>query len=212
MEILITWLLFIAVQLAATMSPGPAFAMSVRNSMSFGRKGGVMTALGLGLGVGFHTVLVLGGLALVLSQSVILFQAIKYIGAAYLVYVGFKALRAKAPNVSDIPKAKDELDYRHISAFKAIWMGLLTNALNPKAVIFFTAVFTQFISPDAPLGIMVLYAATVMIVEAGWFSLLAVLLTHEKVNRKVRAAGHWIERVCGGLMVGLGVKLALSKI
>jgi RhtB (resistance to homoserine/threonine) family protein len=208
----LAWCLFAAVQMAATMSPGPAFAVSVRNVMAYGRRGGIFTALGFGVGVGAHVVFVLCGLSVVITQSVLLFSIIKYAGAAYLVYIGVKAVLSKKAEgqpqtdliVEDVPKAR-------ISDWKAFRVGVLTNLLNPKAVVFFTAVFTQFIDFNAGMHVLALYGLTSVFIEIIWFSLLAVFLTHARIHAVFKAFAHWIERVCGGLMVALGVKLALSK-
>lgn len=217
MEFLTAWLLIAAVQLAATLSPGPAFAMALRNALAYDRRAGIFTAIGLGAGVGAHVLFVLCGLAFILSQSVFLFTAIKYIGAAYLLYVGSKALFAK--KAADEENAGQNLKSalqeqpagRPCSDLKALRMGFLTNLLNPKAVIFFTAVFTQFIDPHTPTGIVALYGATSVVIEIGWFATLALILTHKSVKARFMRISHWIERVCGGLLMALGVRLALSK-
>ncbi len=213
MEFLIGWIIFTGVQLAATMSPGPAFAVLMRNIVKYGRKGGLFTALGLGAGVGLHAALALCGMAIILAQVSWMFELVKYIGAAYLVYIGVKGLKAKPEGTPklDVDMAKG-VEHEPISAFRALQIGFWTNALNPKAVIFFTAIFTQFIEPDAALSVLVLYGFTSVIVEILWFSLLALILTIPSVGRSFKALQHGVERVCGGLLVALGIKLALSKI
>lgn len=210
-EIFIAWLLFAAVQLAATMSPGPAFAVAVRNAMAYGRRGGVFTALGFGVGIGVHVVFVLCGLAVILSQSVVVFNVIKYVGAAYLIYIGAKALMMKKAKSDHALENVSDKRLETISAFKAFQIGFWTNVLNPKAVVFFSAVFTQFIQPGSPVEILVLYGATSIFIEMAWFSGLSVVLTTPKVKAVFVSIGHWIERACGGLLVLLGVRLALSK-
>ncbi len=207
------WLVMASVQLAATISPGPAFVISVRNAMVYSRRVGVFTALGLALGVGMHVIFVLVGLSVLIANSVFLFTAIKYIGAAYLIYIGMKALfsapkdRSQSDTVQNVEAENQAREM--ISGRKAVMVGFLTNALNPKAVVFFTAVFTQFISPETPFFMLVLYGLTSIIIEFGWFAMMAVILTNAHVKRRFMRFMGKIERACGGLMVLLGVRLAL---
>lgn len=214
MELFLQWALLASVQLAATMSPGPAFVVSVRNSMAHSRSVGVFTSLGLALGVGAHVVFVLVGISLIISQSVILFSIVKYTGAAYLCYVGIKAIffskkRGQESEIENIDQGAKPS--RTMSVRQAVVNGFLTNLLNPKAVVFFTAVYTQFIGVDTPLSIHLLYGVTSIVIEFLWFAGVAIVLTNPRVKRKFMSVMHWVERSCGGLMIALGVKLALSK-
>ena len=208
MEILLAWLLFLIVDIAAVMSPGPAFVALVRNAMAYDRKIGVATAFGLALGVGVHVLLVLGGIAFLITKSVLLFNVIKYGGAGYLIYVGVKSLRSGGKRV--VVKA-DEGNVKAITVSQAILQGFWTNLLNPKAVVFFTAVFAQFIHPSMSVSVQILYGCTPVCVEFLWFSGLAIILTNMSIKRKFMNVIHWVERLCGGLMIGLGVKLALFR-
>lgn len=210
MDIFFAWFLVASVQLAATMSPGPAFVVAVRHAMAYSRSVGIVTALGLALGVAAHVIFVLAGISFIITQSVFLYNVVKYVGAAYLIYIGIKSLRSSkkgdAPKADDIEPAK-----KIISLRKALITGFLTNLLNPKAVVFFTAVFTQFIHVETPFSILALYGATSVFIEGAWFAALAIVLTNSRVKQRFMRFMHWIERSCGGLMVALGLKLALSK-
>ncbi|MCL4678379.1 MAG: LysE family translocator [Alphaproteobacteria bacterium] len=210
MTLFFHWLLMASVQAAATISPGPAFVVAVRNAMAYDRRTGIFTAFGLGLGVAVHVLVVLCGLAVLLQHYTFVFDFIRYAGAAYLIYIGAKALmtRAKPKAVSTDSVAPERVG---ISARKAVSIGFLTNLLNPKAVVFFTAVFTQFIGPGTPIAVMALYGATSVVIEIAWFSGVAVVLTDRRIKERFMGAVHWVERTCGGLMIGLGIKLAFSK-
>lgn len=207
-----TWFALAGVQLAVTMAPGPAFVMAVRNALAYGRRAGFFTSIGLGVGVGFHATLVLCGLAYVISKSIFVYSMIKYVGAAYLFYMGVKALRTKKSEpvdvddiIQDVPVAKQ------MSPSKAVFCGFLTNALNPKAVLFFTAVFTQFITVDTPQTVQILFGLTSVAIEILWFAGFTAFLTNPQIKKKFMSVIHWIERGCGGLMIALGLKLALTK-
>ena len=210
MEFFYKWLALATVQGAATMSPGPAFAMSVRQTLAHDRRTGILTSVGLGIGVGIHVLFVIMGISVLISKSVMLFNIIKYGGAAYLAYIGIKGLMSKkaAPDTSK-NAAQTQEKKKSVSALKAIQTGILTNVLNPKAVAFFTAFYAQFTTVETPIEILALYGLTSVIMEMGWFSLVSIFLTTPKIRAKFISFKHWIERVCGGLLVALGIKLAM---
>lgn len=210
MEFLFAWLLVASVQAAATMSPGPAFVFTVRNALAYDRFTGVLTSLGLGLGVLAHVTLVILGIAVLISKSIYLLNFIKYAGAAYLVYIGIKSLFAKKPDIKVSTDIADQMP-KKMSWYKAISQGFITNMLNPKAIVFFTAVLTQFIDASTPLAIQILYAVTCASIEFSWFCFVAVVLTNPSIKQHFMRFMHWIERICGGLMIALGLRLALTK-
>ncbi|MCB1784466.1 MAG: LysE family translocator [Alphaproteobacteria bacterium] len=211
MELFLKWLALAGVQTAATMSPGPAFVVAVRNAMTYGRKAGIFTAIGLGCGVGVHVAFVLFGIAYILTKSVLLYTIVKYAGAAYLVFIGIKALKSKKAEPADPANEQTAgKPAKTISSYKAFLIGFMTNVLNPKAVVFFTAVYAQFIDPAMSWQIHALYGITSVTIEILWFSGVAIVLTNPAVKRKFDKIVHWIERSCGALMIALGAKLALS--
>ncbi len=210
MDFLLAWMLIASVQLVATMSPGPAFVMAVRYCVSYGRRASILLALGLGFGIAVHVTFALAGLSFIIAQSVFLYNLIKYMGAAYLIYIGIKGLRSlKKADRSEVDQKVDAV--KTVSNGKAIATGVLTNLLNPKAVVFFTAVFSQFIGVDTSYSVVFLYGLTSVAIEVLWFIGLAIILTNNSVKKRFMGFIHWVERVCGGLMIALGVKLVLSK-
>ncbi|MCF8495243.1 MAG: LysE family transporter [Alphaproteobacteria bacterium] len=214
MDIFLKWLLFASVNAAAIVWPGPAFAMTVRSAVAHGRRSAILTAVGLGLGVGVHVLLVLGGIAVLVSRSALTFSILKYTGAAYLVYMGIQGLRIRQKNTATMgPLEKSESGPHDPPETKTlVWNGILTNLLNPKAAIFFTAVYSQFITPDMPPGLLALYGLTSVAGEIIWFSMVALFLTDHRVKAWFLSLSHWIERACGGLLILLGIRLALSRI
>lgn len=203
------WALLTGIFIMALASPGPDFVIAIRNSILYSRKIGILTAIGFALGVFIHMLYTLFGLAVIISQSVILFNIIKYVGAAYLFYVGIRALRSQGfeeNNARKPQKAKTDMSVK-----KALWSGFLTNVLNPKATMFFMAVFSQFITPETPFSVQILYASTCVVMTGLWFSLVAVILTNHKIKARFLSYTKWIDRVCGCLLIALGIKLALTK-
>ncbi|PZQ43370.1 MAG: hypothetical protein DI551_12270 [Micavibrio aeruginosavorus] len=202
------WLLLIAVFSVAVISPGPDFVMAVRNSVKYSRKAGIFTAIGFGIGVGFHVTYCLAGLAIIISQSVIVFNILKWIGAAYLFYVGIKALRSNGFEASEA----GEESAADMTAMEALRSGIITNLFNPKATLFFLALFTQILSPDITVGAKIIYGLTCVAMTMIWFSIVATVLTTPRIRAVFLKASKWVDRACGGVFVALGLKLAATKL
>lgn len=202
------WILLAGIFLLALASPGPDLVMVVRNALLHSRRAGLWTAAGFALGVGIHVTYTLAGLATVIAHSVVLFNLIKYAGAAYLIYVGIKSLRSSG-FTSDVSVHGPQTT--SLSDMQALRAGFLTNLLNPKATIFFMAVFSQFITESTPLIVQILYAGTCIAMTFLWFSCVAFFLTQSRIRIMFLSASQWIDRLCGGFLVALGIKLALTK-
>ncbi|MBJ2247484.1 LysE family translocator [Pseudomonas haemolytica] len=193
----------ITITLLAVISPGPDFAMVSRNSLILSRRAGVLTALGIGLGVLVHVTYTLVGVGLVIQQSLWLFNAIKLIGAVYLVYLGVKMLRSKPSRVSV------DRGLASLSDLAAMRTGFLTNVLNPKTTIFIISLFMQVVRPDTPLAVQIGYGAIISVAHVAWFSLVALCFSAGPVRNRLLAVRHWIDRVFGGLLVGFGILLTV---
>lgn len=207
-DIFINWLLLVGVFAVALASPGPDFVMAVRNSVMYSRRAGIMTAIGFGLGVGFHVAYCLGGLAIVISKSILLFNILKWVGAAYLFYVGIKALRSKGFE----GQADVNGNLGVMNDMQALRSGFITNLFNPKATMFFLALFTQVIDPHVGFAIQIVYGMTCIVMTALWFSIVAMVLTTTAIRQRFLRMSKWIDRVCGGLFIALGFKLIATKI
>lgn len=201
--------IIISVSSLAIISPGPDFLIVLRNALAYGRKQGIATALGIGCAIYFHIAYCMVGLALIISQSILLFTLIKWAGAAYLIWLGIGALRSEGWEM----RAKDAGVAK--TPDKGLWHsfrdGLLTNMLNPKATMFFLALFTQVIAVDTPGAWKFAYGSTVAIMATGWFVFVSLALTHKSLRQALSRASFWIDRVTGVLLVGLGLKVLLSR-
>ncbi|MCF5708521.1 LysE family translocator [Pseudomonas syringae] len=197
------------IHLLAVASPGPDFAVVVRESVTHGRKAGTWAALGLGSAIFVHVGYSLLGIGIIVSQSIVLFNALKWAAAAYLLYIGFKALRAKPASASDdlIKPAASERTARG-----AYVSGFVTNGLNPKATLFFLSLFTVVINPHTPLLVQGGYGIYLAVATALWFCLVARLFSQARVRAGFARMGHWFDRAMGGVLVALGVKLALTEV
>jgi len=194
----------ITITLLAVISPGPDFAMVTRNSLMLSRRAGVLTALGIGLGVLVHVTYTLIGVGLLIKQSLWLFNAIKLVGAVYLVYLGVKMLRSK-------PAGTQANSVAALSDAAALRIGFLTNALNPKTTIFIVSLFMQVVRPDTPLAVQIGYGAFISLAHMAWFSLVALCFSSSAVRDRLLSVRHWIDRTFGGLLVGFGILLAVAR-
>ncbi len=208
-DFIVEWFLIATLMLFASMAPGPAFILSVRQSMRYSRRAGFFTALGLGFGVAVHITYCIIGLSALIASSIMAFNILKYIGAAFLIYIGIKALSSHGfSNKISVEKTGGRED---ISAWSAWKTGFLTNVLNPKATMFFLALFTQMIDQNTPIFTKLIYGVTCCAIEIFWFSFVAFVLSSQSVRNAFLGVSKWVERLCGGFMIALGVRLAFSK-
>lgn len=195
------------VHLLGAMSPGPDFVMSVRNSLTYSRRTGIFTAVGFGLGVAVHVAYCIAGIAVVIAKSIIVFNVIKYLGAAYLLFMGVQSLFGRSSHF-DAGSAEHRED---ISALRAVRTGFLTNILNPKATLFFLGLFTVLISPSTPRPVLVIAGIIMVINTMLWFSFVAVFLNQRHVRSFFGRFQGYFNRVFGGILVLLGIKIVFMR-
>ncbi|MHB8121319.1 MAG: LysE family translocator [Desulfuromonadaceae bacterium] len=200
------WLTVLIIGWFVVITPGPNMAIVIRNSIVHSRSAGVYTAGGLAFGNLIHITYCLVGIGFLISKSILLFNIVKWLGAAYLIYLGIKSLRAQ-PHPS--------LNHANVnpsfSALSALRTGFLTDLLNPKATLFFLALFTQIIRPGTPLLAQIVYGITIVVLEFGCFAILAAIIGHHSVRQRVETVSHWIERVTGIVLIALGVRVAFVE-
>ena len=196
------------IHLLAVASPGPDFAVVVRESVTHGRRAGTWTALGVGTAIFLHVGYSLLGIGLIVSQSIMLFNALKWLAAAYLLYIGFKALRAR-PGASGSENVQASTVERTPRA--AFVAGFMTNGLNPKATLFFLSLFTVVINPHTPLAVQAGYGVYLALATGLWFCLVARLFSQQRVRAAFARMGHWFDRTMGAVLIALGVKIAFTE-
>ncbi|MEM7065179.1 MAG: LysE family transporter [Cyanobacteria bacterium P01_B01_bin.77] len=207
MSFLAGWVTVFVVGLVAVVTPGPDFALTLRSSLAYSRRAGVYTAVGIGLGNAVHATYCLIGIGALISQSILLFSGLKLLGAGYLIYLGLKSLQAKPVRANSWQD-----NQRVVSAFAAFRLGLVGNLLNPKATLFFLALFTQIVQPGTPFAAQVLYGGTVALQSLVWFVLLALLISQRWMKQLLVRVSHWLERMTGALLILLGLRLAVAKL
>lgn len=200
------FLLVAGAHLVAVASPGPDFALVLRQSITHGRRTAVWTSIGIGTGILVHVSYSLLGLGLLLKSSELWFNALKYAGAVYLAWIGVVALRTKPAAAGGggmpIPTATP-------GTHGAFLTGFLVNVLNPKAALFFIALFSVVINPQTPRPVQAFYGGWMSVATMAWFTFVSLVFTRESLRRTFLRTGHWFERVMGVLLLLLAARLAL---
>jgi RhtB (resistance to homoserine/threonine) family protein len=193
----------------AVVAPGPDFAVTIRQSVRFGRGVGICTALGIGAGISVHVLYTLLGVGALMHTLPWLLTVAKIIGGAYILYLGISLLRSQPKTTLDVARHTDEPLVEQ-TLTKAFTTGFLTNATNPKATLFFLAIFTTLINTATPLGIQALYGAWMCFVNALWFVIVALFFSSHRVRVLFMRMGHWFERTIGVILILFAGRLILS--
>jgi len=201
-----TWITVLTVGVLVVLSPGPNWAVTIKNSI-YSWRTGLATVFGMASGTLIHISYCLIGIGVLVSQSILLFNLIKWAGAIYLIYMGAKSLSSKKNNDREwVTTEKKEL-----TVWTAFYNGFLTDLLNPKATLFYLALFTQVIHSGTPLVIQFIYGITVLAIEIAWYSLMVFFLNHHWIRKGFMSVSHWVERITGAILIGLGIRLLISK-
>ncbi|WP_296228014.1 LysE family translocator [Ralstonia sp. UBA689] len=199
------------ITILAVVSPGADFAMVTRNSLLYGRRAGVLCALGIALGVQVHVFYTMFGVGLLIAHAPTLLHGIKLVGAAYLVWIGWKTLSAKVlPSGGEV--IRDNAGDRALPTSAALRMGFLTNALNPKTTLFVVSTYTQVVHPGTPLAAQFGYGLFMSAAHAAWFALVATMFASGVLRRSLLARQRMVDRVIGVILIGLGLALGLARI
>ena len=191
--------------LFSAMLPGPDFALVAKNTLLHSRRAGLLTSLGIGTAILVHITYCALGLAIIISESLLLFTIIKYIGAAYLIYLGIGSLLTK--QTAHITAANTQIQKLDLSILTAFRQGFLCNLFNPKATLFFLALFTVIIKPDTPLMWELIYVIEMFVIITVWFCSLTFILSHPRVTQLLNKFEKYISKIVGIFLIGFGVAL-----
>ena len=229
------FLLITTVHLLAAASPGPDFVLVSQQTLAKGRRTGLICSLGITLGLAVHIIYSVLGLATVVAHSQQLLTAIKWLGGGYLIYLGWQGIQAKPKKpstpIEDIASNSDTSQEKFInqtalsdnptslqkpsdnteSTFATMRRGFFCNVFNPKAPVYFVAIFTLVLSPDIPLWQLAIYGVWMMVLQMAWFSTVVMLLSIPAIHRRFQRFEHWIDRVLGTAMIVLGLNLILRS-
>lgn len=195
----------------AIVSPGADLAMVMRQAIVHGRRQAIVTSFGIGTSLMFHVTYTILGLGLIISQSVYLFNIVKWFGVAYLIYIGVKSLRASKTDMTVTTTAGDEPRLSEQSAFKAFTLGFAANALNPKPVFFFLSIFSTVVGAHTPIAIKFGYGLVMASCLIVWFIAVSMFMTTPRMRAAFGRASQWIDRTSGVVFIVLGIKLATEK-
>ncbi|MEP3244103.1 MAG: LysE family translocator [Sneathiella sp.] len=198
------WLLVLisvfAIFIPALLLPGPDFVAVVRSAMTRGTAGGLMTATGVSVGLGFYASLSLLGLSAILVEYQWLSWAIRIAGGSYLIYLGIKLLFSKAKNPATeavLPAQKGN----------GLLFGFLVTLTNPKAIVLFTSVFATVVTEATPLWLMFLMIAIVIGSAWSWYALVSIFMSSKTVMQRFQHSVHWIERAAGVCFITIGGRI-----
>ena len=209
-------LLFVAAGLLLNLTPGPDVLYIVSNALRGGARVGMVAALGITAGCFVHIFAAAVGVSALMAASATAFTVLKWLGAAYLVYVGVRLLFSRAENAMKLEASHARsTGSSGTNTYRTIFLrGFWTNALNPKVALFFLAFLPQFIAPTVehkPLAFLLLgllFNFNGLWVNIGWALAAAWLANRASLVHK---SMHWLDRVAGAMFVGFGIKLALTE-
>lgn len=204
---LLHWAAFFTAAFLLTLSPGPDIAFILGQTVKGGRKSGIAAMFGIWGGTIGHIILAVVGLSAILSASATAFAMVKWVGVAYLVWLGLVALRSRGGSFISETVQVDT------SSSRIFWQGALIALLNPKVAIFFLAFLPQFVVPDAgPTWAQVCLHGFLLICVSAFVEP-PLVLVGERLTARLRnnpRLGQWIDRSVGVLFIALGMRLALE--
>ncbi len=201
------WLSVATICILGAMTPGPSLAVVLRYSVGQSRQAGFACAVAHGLGVGFYAVITMTGLGIIFQTVPAFRNIVSVLGALYLIYLAIRAWRAAGSG------ARFESDQNGQVAgtmTQAARDGFMIAFLNPKIALFFLALFSQFVSPEFEWGGKFLLAFTAAGIDAAWYCLVAVGLSHGAVLPWLRAHSMWIERIIAILFVVIAMRVLIG--
>tara|TARA_B110000285_G_scaffold229712_1_gene294972 strand:- start:1532 stop:2140 length:609 start_codon:yes stop_codon:yes gene_type:complete len=197
---LATWFSLLAICCLGAMSPGPSLAVVLRHTISNGRAHGMVTAISHAAGVAIWALLTVWGLAVLVVEWPLVYQLLTYAGALYLMWMGIKALRSKGAGPMHVEPVKAPIS-------EAARDGLMVSLLNPKLAFFFIALFSQFVSAELVLADKLIMMGTASVIDAGWYMIVALALSHSQVLEKLQSKSATIDKISGVILLGLAMRV-----
>lgn len=193
------WLSVVSICLLGAMSPGPSLTVVLQQTLRGGRKTGLIAALTHALGIGLYALLCISGIAVMITASPLLFTALQWLGAGYLIWIGIKGLRAHA--------GAGELVVNAPTTGSAARDGFLVVFLNPKVAVFFIALFSQVIGSETTWLEKLVYAATALFIDMGWYMFVAWSFSNPRWLGRLQRNVVWLERLFGVILIALAIRL-----
>ncbi|WP_280157854.1 LysE family translocator (plasmid) [Priestia megaterium] len=192
------------------LSPGPDFFLVMKNSLGFGRRIGIATALGVASALFVHVTYTVLGFTYIIEKIPSVFIAIKIAGSLYLLWLGFHAIRSVKQNKEQEEQGlKTNEDKTVKQGFRE---GFICNVLNPKAALFFLSIFSQFISADTASWVRWAYGTEIVIAVGLWFIFISTVISYQKFRNYYERYSHWFDRCLGAILIYFAVFIAYSTI
>jgi threonine/homoserine/homoserine lactone efflux protein len=206
MEALPAFLSILGAVTVGAMSPGPSFVFVARTALALSRRDGIAAALGMGAGGIIFAALALLGLQAVLAKIGWLYVSLRLAGALYLLYLAFRLWRGAAEPLV-VPGAIE----RHPAApLRSFGLGLVTQLSNPKAAIVYGSIFAALLPSAPPTWIFAALPPAVMLIEIGWYTIVAATFSSERPRAAYLRSKRWIDRAAGAVMGALGLRLMIE--
>jgi len=200
------WATIALMHFVAVVSPGPDFAVVLKQSLQKGLKPALWTSFGVGTAILLHVLYSILGISLVIKTTPWLYQFMLYIAAAYFIFIGVSALRSK-PSTG---KSSNVQDAAKSTWYKAFGLGFLTNGLNPKATLFFLALFTAAIPAETTLVTKAFYGSYLALATGIWFCFLSYITNFKHIRVAYQSYGHWFDRLMGAVLIIMAIVLLWS--
>ncbi|OTQ07066.1 lysine transporter LysE [Gilliamella apicola] len=202
-----TLILVTTISFLGMISPGPDFFLILKNSLSYSRKIALMSCLGVIMAILIHMSYCVAGIAILIATTPILYNGLRYAGSAYLLWLGIKALLAKNTGTTYLTQQSSN---KCISVKTAFMQGLFCNLLNPKATLFFLAIFTQVLNADSSIIDKLLVALIIWIEAVFWWPFVVYIFQTQAVQRRYFKIQIIIDKLLGIILITLGIKVALG--
>lgn len=198
------WLSLLAICLLGAMSPGPSLAIVAKHSLAGGRQHGLATAWAHAFGIGVYALVTVLGLSVLLHQFPMVFKGISLLGALYLAWLGYNALRSRGGIVERLESGKQ------VSVLSAAKEGLLISLLSPKIALFFTALFSQFVAVGSEVSDKAIIVVTPLIVDGLWYTLITFMLSSPRLLNKLKSKAKLIDQLSGIVLILLAVRVVTT--
>ena len=198
---LIFWFQFAAVCIAGAMSPGPSLALIIRNSTKFNRLGGIMSAVGHGLGMGVYAIFAVTGLSIIILTNIYVFKSIQIVGIVFLFVFGILFIFQKNEKI-DIDNSQNKLN--------SFLQGFSISILNPKILIWFSAVFSQFVKSDSNFLTNSILIITASAIDCIWYILVALIVTSYGLKDFFQKRINAIQKISGTVLVIISILLIIN--
>ncbi|MGI9874586.1 LysE family translocator [Vibrio chagasii] len=207
-----TWIYYLLAVLILTASPGPSSLLCMTKGVQSGFKLSIFTALGSLTAITGILTLSFTGLGVIIASSEVVFNVIKWTGAAYLIFLGWKSLRSSQQDYDQLPGQESDSKAVTESILSHYVSGFIVGASNPKAILFFTALFPQFIDPSlALLPQFAVFASTFAVMELSWLLVYAYLGAKSSNWLFAKGRAKVFNRVTGGVFIGAGALLSTTS-